>query len=60
MRYQGPVGPDDVRGERAVRLAGRRGATAKTARWLAARGFAQESVESALAGIAEDEGRELG
>jgi SOS response regulatory protein OraA/RecX len=46
--------------DRAVRLAARRGATAKTARWLAARGFAQESVESALAGIAEDEGRALG
>jgi regulatory protein len=46
--------------DRAVRLAARRGATAKTARWLAARGFAPESVESALAGVAEDEGRELG
>src|SRR6185437_230342 len=46
--------------DRAVRLAAHRGATAKTARWLAARGFAQESVESALAGIAENEGRELG
>jgi SOS response regulatory protein OraA/RecX len=34
--------------ERAVRLAFRRGASARTARWLAARGFAPESVEAAL------------
>ena len=34
--------------ERALRLAARRGASAKTARWLAARGFAPESVEAAL------------
>jgi regulatory protein len=34
--------------ERAVRLAARRGASARTARWLAARGFAPESVEAAL------------
>jgi SOS response regulatory protein OraA/RecX len=34
--------------ERAVRLAVRRGASARTARWLAARGFAPESVEAAL------------
>jgi len=33
---------------RAVRLAARRGAGARTARWLAARGFAPESVEAAL------------
>jgi SOS response regulatory protein OraA/RecX len=46
--------------DRAIRLAARRGATAKTARWLAARGFAAESVESALAGIAEEDERELG
>jgi hypothetical protein len=35
----------------------RRGATAKTARWLASRGFAPDSVEAA---IAEGEGAELG
>ena len=35
-------------GERALRLAARRGASARTARWLAARGFAPESVEAAL------------
>jgi SOS response regulatory protein OraA/RecX len=34
--------------ERAVCLAARRGASARTARWLAARGFAPESVEAAL------------
>jgi regulatory protein len=34
--------------ERALRLAARRGASARTARWLAARGFAPESVEAAL------------
>jgi regulatory protein len=34
--------------ERAVRLAARRGASARTARWLATRGFAPESVEAAL------------
>ena len=43
--------------ERARRLTARRGATAKTARWLASRGFAQDSVEAA---IAESEGAELG
>ncbi|HEX6679845.1 MAG TPA: RecX family transcriptional regulator [Gaiellaceae bacterium] len=42
---------------RARQLASRRGATAKTARWLASRGFAQDSVEAA---IAEGEGAELG
>jgi SOS response regulatory protein OraA/RecX len=46
--------------DRAVRLAARRGPTAKTVRWLAARGFAPESVESALAAVADDEGLELG
>jgi len=46
--------------DRAVRLTARRGATAKTARWLAARGFAAESVESALAGVADEDGLELG
>jgi len=34
--------------ERAASLAARRGASARTARWLAARGFAPESVEAAL------------
>jgi regulatory protein len=34
--------------DRAVRLTARRGASARTARWLAARGFALESVEAAL------------
>ena len=43
--------------ERASRLVARRGATAKTARWLASRGFAPDSVEAA---IAEGEGAELG
>ena len=35
--------------ERARQLVARRGATAKTARWLASRGFAQDSVEAAIA-----------
>ena len=43
--------------ERARQLVARRGATAKTARWLASRGFAQDSVEAA---IAEGKGAELG
>jgi SOS response regulatory protein OraA/RecX len=46
--------------DRAVRLATRRGPTAKTARWLAARGFAPESVEAAIGSVADDEGLELG
>ena len=46
--------------DRAVRLAARRGASVKTARWLAARGFGPESIESALAGVADEEGLELG
>jgi SOS response regulatory protein OraA/RecX len=45
---------------RAVRLAARRGVTAKTARWLAARGFATESIEAAIARVADDEELELG
>src|SRR5262249_57970022 len=39
--------------ERALRLAARRGATAKPARWLASRGFSSDSVR---AGIAKREG----
>lgn len=46
--------------DRAVRLAASRGHTAKTARWLAARGFASESIEAAIEGVADDEGLELG
>jgi len=46
--------------DRAVRLAARRGPTAKTARWLAARGFATESIEAVMDGVADDEGLELG
>jgi regulatory protein len=46
--------------DRAVRLAARRGPTAKTARWLAARGFATESIEAVMAGVADEEGLELG
>jgi SOS response regulatory protein OraA/RecX len=43
--------------ERAERLVAHRGATAKTARWLASHGFASDSVEAA---IAKGEGAELG
>jgi len=46
--------------DRAVRLAARRGPTAKTARWLAARGFAPESIEAVMDRVADDEGLELG
>jgi SOS response regulatory protein OraA/RecX len=46
--------------DRAVRLAARRGPTAKTARWLAARGFAPESIEAVMDGVADEEGLELG
>jgi regulatory protein len=43
--------------ERARGLVERRGASPKTARWLAGRGFARESIEAA---IADGEGQELG
>jgi regulatory protein len=46
--------------DRAVRLAARRGGAPKAARWLAARGFAPESIEAAIVGIADDERLELG
>jgi SOS response regulatory protein OraA/RecX len=46
--------------DRAVRLAARRGPAPKTARWLAARGFAPDSIEAAIGGIADDERLELG
>jgi SOS response regulatory protein OraA/RecX len=38
----------------------RRGATARTARWLARRGFAAESIEAAVPAIAGEPGTELG
>ena len=41
---------------RAARLAARRGRTEKTARWLTARGFDPDSVEAALAFVAESDG----
>jgi SOS response regulatory protein OraA/RecX len=43
--------------ERTRRLVARRGASAKTARWLYGHGFARESIEAA---IAEGAGGELG
>jgi regulatory protein len=39
--------------DRAVRLVARRGATAKTARWLAGRGFTADSVEAVVPAVAE-------
>jgi SOS response regulatory protein OraA/RecX len=39
--------------ERAQALAGRRGADARTARWLAGRGFDPASIEDAVGGFAE-------
>jgi SOS response regulatory protein OraA/RecX len=46
--------------DRAVRLTEGRGAGARTARWLAARGFAPESIEAAMPCVAPDDGPELG
>jgi SOS response regulatory protein OraA/RecX len=46
--------------DRAGRLAERRGAGARTARWLTARGFAPESIEAAMPCVAPSEGPELG
>src|SRR5438105_1985836 len=46
--------------DRALRLAARRGATARTTRWLAARGFATESIEAAIDSVADEERLELG
>lgn len=41
--------------DRAVRVVERRGKGARTARWLAARGFASESIEAAIAPSEEPE-----
>jgi SOS response regulatory protein OraA/RecX len=49
------VGALEPEPERARTLVERRGATAKTARWLASRGFAHESVEAAIANGAATE-----
>ena len=46
--------------ERAAALAGRRGRGVRTARWLAARGFGADAVESAARPIAESDIAELG
>jgi regulatory protein len=40
--------------ERAKALAARRGADARTARWLAGRGFESSSIEDAVGGFAEE------
>jgi SOS response regulatory protein OraA/RecX len=45
---------------RAGALAARRGATLRTARWLAGRGFGSDSIESAVPGIADTQAAELG
>jgi SOS response regulatory protein OraA/RecX len=54
---EGVVSALEPETERARQLMARRGATAKTARWLTSRGFAPDSVQAA---IAEREGAELG
>jgi regulatory protein len=46
--------------ERAALLAGQRGPGARTARWLVSRGFTADSVERALATVAETDAAELG
>jgi regulatory protein len=51
-----PLAPEP---ERAAHLAAGRGPGLKTARWLAARGFAEEAIEAALPGIAESRPAEL-
>jgi SOS response regulatory protein OraA/RecX len=46
--------------DRAASLVARRGVTPRTARWLAGRGFSSDSIESAVAGIADTQASELG
>jgi SOS response regulatory protein OraA/RecX len=46
--------------QRAAVLAARRGAGAKTARWLARRGFTTEAIEAAVPAVAGDTAAELG
>jgi SOS response regulatory protein OraA/RecX len=46
--------------QRAALLAARRGAGAKTARWLARRGFTAEAIETAVPAVAGDMAAELG
>jgi SOS response regulatory protein OraA/RecX len=46
--------------ERAALLAGRRGPGPGTARWLRSRGFAADSVDHAVATVAESDAAELG
>jgi SOS response regulatory protein OraA/RecX len=49
----------DPERDRAARAAGRRGSSPRTARWLAARGFAPESVEHAVPSVAAEGTGEL-
>jgi regulatory protein len=46
--------------ERARRLASRRERNTRTARWLAQRGFSEDSIEAALPAVAGDAAAELG
>jgi SOS response regulatory protein OraA/RecX len=46
--------------DRATGVAAQRGASERTARWLTSRGFARDSIEAALAAIAETGASELG
>ena len=50
----------ELEADRAVRCVARRGASERTARWLAARGFARDSIEHGLASIADMGTAELG
>jgi SOS response regulatory protein OraA/RecX len=45
------LGALDAEVERAVRVVERRGASARTARYLAAKGFGEEAVSRAVAGV---------
>lgn len=49
------IGELEAERERAIRLAAARGASVSTARWLARRGFGEESIEAALPTLVADE-----
>jgi SOS response regulatory protein OraA/RecX len=50
----------ELEADRAARCVARRGQSERTVRWLAARGFARDSIEHGLASIADTGTAELG
>ena len=50
----------EIEADRAARCVARRGRSERTVRWLASRGFARDSIEHALASIADTGAAELG